>query len=116
MGIEYLNIKINDNYRLIGCFGNESVCNLELGKSPELKPGSVFGDGATTFAIRRGRPLIEAEDLMFSGPRDQGLPDDLADDLFLSRFAPMQVDELEDILEQARSNNSSNGITGARLH
>lgn len=29
---------------------------------------------------------------------------------------PMQMDELEDLLEQAQSNNSSNGITGALVY
>ena len=35
---------------------------------------------------------------------------------FSAASTPMQVDELEDILEQAQSNNSSNGITGALVY
>ena len=35
---------------------------------------------------------------------------------FSASSTPMQVDELEDILEQAQSNNSRNGITGALVY
>ena len=35
---------------------------------------------------------------------------------FSAASTPMQVEELEDILEQAQSNNSSNGITGALVY
>ena len=62
----------NDNYTFIGCFGNESACNLELDKSPKLKPDWVFGDGAAIFAIRRGMPLTEVEGLVLTGPSDEG--------------------------------------------
>ncbi len=35
---------------------------------------------------------------------------------FSAASTPMQVEELEDILEQAQRNNSSNGITGALVY
>jgi hypothetical protein len=60
----------NQNYRIIGFFGDEDAVRSLLDELPEL-PRQVIPTGAGTFVtVRKDVMLSEAEDRLFTTPQD----------------------------------------------